>query len=533
MSERSGKINSRSEGQWIEVATKLKMSAAEANRKIGNTRTAVDAFTYRFVRKDFPSHVGEAIRQDFSEAIPPKELANRLGITLHRDKKQESGTSRGVLFGSIGQSPVALSTSVYGARGGFVDDSGRAEVWARAIANEISKVGQVLWPIVKYGNLGQQTYFVEPEVPKEQFLEWGGPESMMAIAQDRKRHPEAIRAFFSCFTQAMQFLKAVETPVKSGVYLLPRDFAKFGGNAIWENSKLRAGEGRLRIRDLGQWQVVSGKTSDREIITRAYQWAAINQFLGTNIGGVFGTDLRFSEAGKGEMASWTDSRFRGKKPYLRSLSKVLGGDANVVGFVEEWNENISPLVQKVSMSPVELRDESLPEVPGYSGLVFTGSPIELIEGVLKNHGLWFPRDVESEKDEKQAGPPSPRLRRVNKRGGIIRGQGRKMATPEKPAEVELTLNEKVFVAMLEDLVGWEKAAGIDGGKLQKEFENMKLQFGRLTIEGYFRAKVTENVTDQLGAEGEKLRKAGKTDEQIFEKWLKRVFISLYKRSEGK
>jgi len=34
-----------------------------------------------------------------------------------------------------------------------------------------------------------------------------------------------------------------------------------------------------------------------------------------------------------------------------------------------------------------------------------------------------------------------------------------------------------------------------------------------------------------GAEGEKLRKSGKPEAEIFEEWLKQVFIPLYKRAK--
>lgn len=534
VSEESRKRDSRSEGQLVEIAAKLKMPAAEANRKIGNAKKTIDALTYKFVRKDLPSRVGGAVKQDFPEAIPPEELANQLGITLRRDKKQESGTSRQVLFGSIGQSPVVLSTCGYGVRGDFVDDIGRTEVWVRAIANEIPEVGQVLWPIVRYGNFGRQTYFVEPEVQEEQFLGWGGPESMITITRDLKRHPEAIRAFFSCFTQAIQFLKATETPVKGGKYLLPRDFAKFGGNAMWESYKSGAGQGKLRIRDLGQWQLVSGKTPDREIITRAYQWAAINQFLGTNIGGVFGTYLKFSESGKGETVSWTDSRFRSQKPYSRTVSKTIGKGADISGFIEEWNKKISPLIQRISMSPVELRDESLPEVPGYSGLVFTGSPIELIEGVLKSYGLWFPRGVEPEKDENSV-VVSPEIKKP-KRRKKSRGPRKVRQRVAIEAETILTAEERDFGVNLENLVVTEKKGQtetLDAEELQMRFAETRSSFYKLSVGSRLRSEVMKGVFGQLAEEGEMLKKAGKTDAEIFEEWLKRVFIPLYKRTKKK
>lgn len=113
-------------------------------------------------------------------------------------------------------------------------------------------------------------------------------------------------------------------------------------------------------------------------------------------------------------------------------------------------------------------------------------------------------------------------------------EGAKWNLEEKLEEAELLLTEKVFAAMVEDLVGWEEGVGaIDSGKLQKAFENIRSQFGKLSAGGRFRAKVMENVVSQLGAEGEKMRKANKKDEQIFEEWLKQVFIPLYRRAGKK
>lgn len=102
---------------------------------------------------------------------------------------------------------------------------------------------------------------------------------------------------------------------------------------------------------------------------------------------------------------------------------------------------------------------------------------------------------------------------------------------KRRVEEELKMVEKVFAAQLEDLVKLEETAGaLDVSQLQKHFEGMKSWFPKLPVGGRLRAKVIENVMDQLGAESEKLRKAGKIDEQIFEEWLKRVFIPLYRRA---
>ena len=55
------------------------------------------------------------------------------------------------------------------------------------------------------------------------------------------------------------------------------------------------------------------------------------------------------------------------------------------------------------------------------------------------------------------------------------------------------------------------------------------------IAGFFGRAETEfpAAAGQLGPEGEKLRKAGKPEAEIFDEWLKQVFIPLYKRTKKK
>jgi hypothetical protein len=99
-------------------------------------------------------------------------------------------------------------------------------------------------------------------------------------------------------------------------------------------------------------------------------------------------------------------------------------------------------------------------------------------------------------------------------------------------EKELTPDEKVFVDTLENLNEAEKSTGpIDAKKLQQLFQNMRSYFSRLPSGGQLRGEVMKGVVEQLGAEAEKLKKAGKTDGQIYDEWLKRVFIPLYRRTK--
>jgi len=101
------------------------------------------------------------------------------------------------------------------------------------------------------------------------------------------------------------------------------------------------------------------------------------------------------------------------------------------------------------------------------------------------------------------------------------------------AEVDLTLYEKTFVGLLEYLIRLEDVQEeLNENILQQLFITMKLSFPKLPVSSRLRAEVMIGVNNQLGAEAEKLKKAGKTDDQIFEEWLKRVFIPLYKRAES-
>jgi serine/threonine protein phosphatase PrpC len=105
---------------------------------------------------------------------------------------------------------------------------------------------------------------------------------------------------------------------------------------------------------------------------------------------------------------------------------------------------------------------------------------------------------------------------------------------KRKAEEELKMIEKVFVAKLEDLVDLENpAAAIDEGQLKKYFDGLKSQFSQLLAGGRLRAKVMETVAAQLGEKEKQLKKAGKRDEEIFEEWLKQVFIPLYRRAKNR
>ena len=80
------------------------------------------------------------------------------------------------------------------------------------------------------------------------------------------------------------------------------------------------------------------------------------------------------------------------------------------------------------------------------------------------------------------------------------------------------------------MVGLEKTSGsLDREKLKESFLMARLSFVKLPQASRVRTEIMKSVIGQLGAEGEKLRKAGKPEAEIFDEWLKRVFIPLYNR----
>jgi hypothetical protein len=104
---------------------------------------------------------------------------------------------------------------------------------------------------------------------------------------------------------------------------------------------------------------------------------------------------------------------------------------------------------------------------------------------------------------------------------------------EVKAEAGLTLAEMDFVRSLESLKTIESMSGsIDANaeEIQQYLKDMKIYFSRLPSGGKFRTEVMKGVVGQLGAEAERLKKAGKPEAEIFNEWLKRVFIPLYKRA---
>jgi len=100
-------------------------------------------------------------------------------------------------------------------------------------------------------------------------------------------------------------------------------------------------------------------------------------------------------------------------------------------------------------------------------------------------------------------------------------------------EADLTLAEKAFMGALENLKTIENMSGsinADAREMQQYFQDMRSYFSRLPSDGQLRMEVMKNVNNQLGAEGERLKKAGKPEAEIFEEWLKQVFIPLYRRA---
>ena len=121
------------------------------------------------------------------------------------------------------------------------------------------------------------------------------------------------------------------------------------------------------------------------------------------------------------------------------------------------------------------------------------------------------------------------------------GEGKAEAGAEA-AEVDLTPDEKVFMDTLEGLVGMEKSTGtfeakglqqFEARELRQYFQDMRLYFSRLPSSGQLRTEVMKSVFGQFGAEAERLRKSGKPEAEIFDEWLKQVFIPLYRRTNKK
>lgn len=112
-----------------------------------------------------------------------------------------------------------------------------------------------------------------------------------------------------------------------------------------------------------------------------------------------------------------------------------------------------------------------------------------------------------------------------------------MAVGEAAAEGEagFTSDEAGFMVVLMILadVETQETDLFPADEVKRTYEGVRELFSRLPVENRIRREVVKTVIGQLGAEGEKMRKAGKKDEQIFEEWLKRVFIPLYRRAGKK
>ena len=117
------------------------------------------------------------------------------------------------------------------------------------------------------------------------------------------------------------------------------------------------------------------------------------------------------------------------------------------------------------------------------------------------------------------------------RGEKIAVEAREKAAAERRG-VKLSTDEEIMVIALESAAELEKpAGGLDQHGLKNAFDNIQSAFLRLPADNRVRAEIMKNALGQLGETGEKLRKAGKTDEGIFTEWLKQVFIPLYRRTK--
>ncbi|MDZ7587309.1 MAG: hypothetical protein U0946_06130, partial [Patescibacteria group bacterium] len=103
----------------------------------------------------------------------------------------------------------------------------------------------------------------------------------------------------------------------------------------------------------------------------------------------------------------------------------------------------------------------------------------------------------------------------------------------KTAEA-FSVEETSAISAVEAVVGLEMTSGIlDGKKLKKDFLMARLTFSKLPQASRVRREIMTGVVSQLGAEGERLKKAGKPEAEIFDEWLKQVFIPLYRRTKTK
>ncbi|MBI4280840.1 serine/threonine-protein phosphatase [Candidatus Uhrbacteria bacterium] len=99
-------------------------------------------------------------------------------------------------------------------------------------------------------------------------------------------------------------------------------------------------------------------------------------------------------------------------------------------------------------------------------------------------------------------------------------------------EEELKLVEKDFLMALEMMDGMERSIVLlNREELKKQFMVMQWGFFGLSVGSRLRAEVMKNVVGQLGDTGKELKKAGKTEQEIFEEWLKQVIIPLYRRTK--
>lgn len=104
------------------------------------------------------------------------------------------------------------------------------------------------------------------------------------------------------------------------------------------------------------------------------------------------------------------------------------------------------------------------------------------------------------------------------------------AREKTPPEVELSINERAFMQELEALVKDElREDPISAEALRQNFTAMQGVFSWLPDAGTFRTEIMKEVFRQLGPEAEQLKESGKSERQIYDEWLKKVFAPLFRR----
>lgn len=132
------------------------------------------------------------------------------------------------------------------------------------------------------------------------------------------------------------------------------------------------------------------------------------------------------------------------------------------------------------------------------------------------------------------------------RGGETRAEAQRRVETEAIAaqtEAGLTSEERMMIDGLGIVAAWERnepnATLTDFAKfsgetneqhLQTTFRDLQFSFYLLPADSRLRSEIIKSALGQLGETGEKLKKAGKSDEEIFAEWLRQVFLALYQRA---